>query len=107
MQATGDYFVTASADKTWGFHHLEQGTTLAQIQGEQGNHLRQYIFISIAIFVFLSICPFPISFHGIYYISISGEWMIIYYLKCPNTPASFSPTLFYPILFHYISIPLG
>jgi len=34
LQATGGFFATASEDRTWGFHDLNSGNTLAQIQGE-------------------------------------------------------------------------
>jgi len=37
VQPTGDFFVTASQDRTWGFHDLTSGATLAQIQGESAS----------------------------------------------------------------------
>jgi pre-mRNA-processing factor 19 len=34
LQATGAYWITASADKTWAFHDIENATTLASVNGD-------------------------------------------------------------------------
>jgi pre-mRNA-processing factor 19 len=36
LHATGDFWVTASLDKTWAFHDLNTGATLAQVQADAG-----------------------------------------------------------------------
>jgi len=36
LQATGDYWVTASLDNTWAFHDIETSTCLVQISSEAG-----------------------------------------------------------------------
>jgi len=36
LQATGDYWVTASLDQTWAFHDLTTSTTLTQVKSDAG-----------------------------------------------------------------------